>query len=685
MSALSTMLQDARKNARPRELIYVAVSVVLGLTSAAFAVGYHATGGRAFVVNKTEVDLDIEVDGHPLHIDGTTARPIEFGAGSGLHTLRVLAGGKVLAEDRAVVPSGTHDIVYNPLGLSPVFQAYMVYSSSGKEGGPEPRSLGGKAISISDEVDYPFTTPPSSMSVDSKSGRLTKTTLISPDGGSRMLVGYALMQAGDRALALRLAEERLRLPKSGISELEFATLVAKTAYGTDAAFGVLLRRLEAESDDLEDAERYFAYSATHASDFLWRDRVLASLESGKSRARRRLLTFRGLPESTAQAGIDTALLEEATDPQVQAAAGRLAYKHANYKECVAHLSQLSGEAARVNSSEFAACMLLSGDEAGARNHARQNALDTLASNSAYAGSAAIEYARIAVAAYRMEKSTEAETHSGRSVNAMTKAPQGTLATSQAGAADVAVVALAGSAAARPRALPRRVRDEVMRFASSIKVDKDLSGERVLSLMVGDLPNETPSNSPDFPKDAVGRSAALRDAMGGNAPAVSGNTSPSRAANALDKAIELAKLARREPPDFSRDEGYANFALGRAYLPNELVLLFALEQGRQGHLARFHQMLDDDDGTALPAELLLAYVVSGEYEDRLWNLELTQRAAVELIRSRVLEAAGNAKEALRLRLLALAHDPLRGWVYQLANGWPAPAPKADSVALYQRIE
>lgn len=142
----------------------VVLVVAIALRFALFQTVWFVNGLPVSV----QVQLDDSNHGFTLQSQQREARAMLVG----VHAIRVLSPeGKLLSDETVAIPS-RHDVVaYNVLGAAPLATVPTVYTSGSHTGThrQETRIHAGRRLIAQDGVQYVFTPPPSSISVDSRS------------------------------------------------------------------------------------------------------------------------------------------------------------------------------------------------------------------------------------------------------------------------------------------------------------------------------------------------------------------------------------------------------------------------------------------------------------------------------------------------------------------------------------
>jgi len=126
-----------------------------------------------------------------------------------------------------------------------------------------------------------------------------------------------------------------------------------------------------------------------------------------------------------------------------------------------------------------------------------------------------------------------------------------------------------------------------------------------------------------------------------------------------------------PEDFARGPGAVRDAYRKFAHPEELSTpLVALVFGEallSGDLAEARAVYDRSPGLIVPFESLVAFVLRGEDEARLWPLRIEARGVLALARARVLDQRGDPAAKVSFER-ARSLDPLGLWVRRAMRGW-----------------
>jgi len=214
------------------------VLVFLGVASAMMFAGLWALEARSRVVliNALPAAVVLEIDGNPQQLIKNARDEVSLATGA--HTFRVSAlDGTVLSEDVYVVPPRQDVVLYNVMGACPLVYAAIVYSPRGSSGDaepPKPRMLAGEKFVALKRVDYEFAPPPQSISVDSKSGAITKWYLDQDEGGWRTAAHHTSI-AGRTQAAMELSQAVARVNPKEPDSAGSATVQTSRAHGHEAA------------------------------------------------------------------------------------------------------------------------------------------------------------------------------------------------------------------------------------------------------------------------------------------------------------------------------------------------------------------------------------------------------------------------------------------------------------------
>ena len=549
----------------------------------------------------------------------------------GEHRVQILAGEQVLSDDVVVTPANGDTVIHNALGLGTIVRATAVYSSGNDKGsGPEPTLLPFTRMALTEDVDYPFSEPPKSIS-SKESGRISRTLLALLPGDPAVPLFQTLAAHRDPARAIQLAEVRLGLP--GASELDAhrLSIVAAMASGRDAEVGVLLRALGRNGKSAPFL-RSFAHETVHKDRAEYGNRVLKALETTGTSPQLSIAALRGLPEAEVLRRLDVLGRTDPKDPNVRAMQARRMIHDHRYTECV----DLTADMVDVAYVEVrATCLFGAGRAADALA-----LLDPIASGETdYAPSIAVLYATISSAAARKMAGLWATSKGALPLQKPT----------------------AGATPARTTAA--FVALETDGFVAAAKHMKALE--------------------PHSQKDGPSRAPSGRDILALRIGETDRVGSPGEGFKSFKNATAVAEAAGRSPSEEQRLYQPDTFGPAQHYLPQELTLLLALEDLRGGNDARGRERAVHLD-QSVPFDVISGFVLDGGDRELLWSLPEEELAGVLFIRSRRLLTLGRERDAEEMLRDAFKADVFSGWVTKLAHSWPSPVRTEERLSVARLV-
>ena len=326
-----------------RLVVFGVLALVLGGAASAIDASLHA---RVYVVSGLEQTVRVRIGAEEVTVSPALASggvPVSVVVPTGTHAVETRAeDGRVIETGTLEARAGVDAIVWNVLGAAPVYEedvVYSAYAGLGDDVGPEPRVHCGEQLIEVDGVEDVFTEPPASVSMDSRTSRVTRQHVDVVEGGLVTCLAW-LYDHGSTDRALELTQ---RLAAAGVDQAGLAEVGMAMAMGaTDPNVAIEATRAARDRapEDL-DAHRAYQNAMTRGGR---RAEVLAEYEArlaaspGSADAEYLLLRLLPRPDAVARA---TALF--AREPSYAPVLRILAHAHyqtQELEEAAARFAQL---------------------------------------------------------------------------------------------------------------------------------------------------------------------------------------------------------------------------------------------------------------------------------------------------------------------------------------------------------
>jgi tetratricopeptide (TPR) repeat protein len=231
------------------------------------------------LVNGLAVPITVEVDGRRLRVPpiGRTWTVLRIGT----HDVRASTGKDVVEDATIVAPPSSSVVLYNVMGVAPVYEASVFYS---KGGGRDPNPLlyffgGRRLIVLHDHIDYQFEPLPESIQVDNNSSGERKLHLDTIDGGWRATVGY-LMEHGRDEESLSVCRGVVAAQPEDASARSCVEQELLRLRGPQAVLNMLEQEIKTTPNDADAHKSYLraAWLLGHGKDIQRRYRALCERE-----------------------------------------------------------------------------------------------------------------------------------------------------------------------------------------------------------------------------------------------------------------------------------------------------------------------------------------------------------------------------------------------------------------------
>lgn len=350
---------------------------------------------RVHVVNGLDTPVVVEAGGKTAHVAAHQRETLSLSAGAHLAHTKT-PDGRVIESILLAADPKPDAVVYNVLGAAPVLEDRITYSASQTSNNSKNDVTfhGGHRVFAVDDVDYPFTEPPKSISTKSSSGSIIKRVLALPEGGANGTIGY-LINDNRAEDAVSVAARLLRVEPNSVEFQNLAHEAAAAAYGGDEAvlpvFAALLRTTPPSADDMLARSLVFGGCRRACADSI----AIVHAARPDDTPVRKLTTTRGLNEAEDRAAIAALASAYPDDPAVIRARAWLALHDEAWSECASLYERVANEKdAGHDVDDRTLCL----HAAGRHPEALEVAAKIADAGGDSAGNAAIAYAQIAHAA-----------------------------------------------------------------------------------------------------------------------------------------------------------------------------------------------------------------------------------------------------------------------------------------------
>lgn len=223
-----------RANTRRRDLVFVSGMALTAALSVAVPLAVRERA-RVDVLNGLDVPVDVVIGERAVHLEPGARQRVATGTGVFLVKTRTARG--VIEELALRVPPFKDAVVYNVLGVAPLYRAQVEYSASLGGGRGNVKFLGGERLYVEASVDHVFVQPPQTISV--KRGARTWRSHVDVAKGGWHTTWQYLEQEGELERAARVATSVLEADPTSTVALERAAALTAATGGVEASLALL--------------------------------------------------------------------------------------------------------------------------------------------------------------------------------------------------------------------------------------------------------------------------------------------------------------------------------------------------------------------------------------------------------------------------------------------------------------
>jgi hypothetical protein len=291
-------------------------------------------------VNALEVPVDVLVDGsRALSLEPGVHKERSFTSGPHHIEVKTRDGRSVEQADLFVHTGESRAVVWNVLGAAPLYLQTHLYARSGglgrSNGPPTVTHYAGTRLVDQPNVEYVFTSAPSSISTKDKSGRaITRLSLNLAEGGWRTSARLLEDQRKFAELA-GVAEGILQVEPRSEEALTAALTGWYHAHGPEAALSFLRRVRDAQPDWFTPTERTVHLSLVLGQREALRQSLAANAEKVPEGDVTLAFLAKVEPPEAGRARLEAVLAKNPEDAFFQAEVARLRFVTGRYDEAVA--------------------------------------------------------------------------------------------------------------------------------------------------------------------------------------------------------------------------------------------------------------------------------------------------------------------------------------------------------------